>query len=234
MLWSPLLRSAALAGLALFGAVPVAGAAEDPQAVVLAEGAQRYRQSDLDSLMLIARRHLGRPFQGDEEQVLRTSLLAMLLAREPLLAETAKLPPAFTAAQRDRLLLDVLDYRADPGTGTPGGAPSNPAPDATAAPTTMLELPIIDLQRPKSDGTMARLQAKVALAIPSASADALRQKLLLVQDAVLGHLHGLERGVFASLDLEGTRNAIRQGLAKATAGQELEHIQVLITEFVAP
>ena len=233
MLPPRLLRSAALTGLVLLGTAPLAAADEDPQAQVLAEGAQRYRQRDIDSLLLIARRHLGRPFQGAEEQALRASLLAMLLAREQLLAEAAKLPPAYTAAQRDRLLLDVLDYQADPGTGVPGGgaagAPAAPAPSA------MLELPAIDMQRPKAaDGAMARLQAKVALAVPSEAADDMRQKLLLVQDAVLAHLHGLDRAVFASLDLEGTRSAIRQGLAKAAPGPALDRIQVLITEFVAP
>lgn len=98
----------------------------DPSLHVEARGRMTYRTRDLDALMLVARRHLGRALDEQEERELRRTIADILVAREPLLPLIDALPTELEGQVRDHLVLDLLAYRPEPG--------PEPEPEAEPAP----------------------------------------------------------------------------------------------------
>lgn len=165
----------------------------DPSSQVIAEGHYRYRQRDVDALTLVARRHLGRPFIDQEEKRTRTAIAQLLVAREALLAARTKLPASLTASQRDRLLLDILDYDAEAIDDAVADIPAV----AAAIDHDELQLstiPTINLRR-DIDGTAWQLAIDISLLATRPAGDLTP----LIQDALLTHLHELDTTAFTGL-----------------------------------
>jgi hypothetical protein len=102
---------------------------------VVAEGRFIYRQRDLDALVLIAARHAKNKLPKADEERLRQALIRCLTAREPLIDMLAGLPPSIQGNARAALILDLIDYTAEPALPPPTPPPGNvPPPPATTAP----------------------------------------------------------------------------------------------------
>jgi hypothetical protein len=104
----------------------------DPGLHIEARAEQTYRSRDLDALLLVTRRHLGRALEADEEHALRRLLAQILVAREDLLPLLERLPPALSPHARDELLLDLLAYRPEPVAEDPAPEPPAGTPEAAA------------------------------------------------------------------------------------------------------
>ncbi len=131
---APILAAAILAPVLAIGADTATQptTALDPSTAVVTEGVYLYRQRDLDALVQVALRHLRqKPTREDEEQLRSTITLAMT-AREPLIAALKGLPTSLTAKARDALILDLVDYQADP-------LPPRPLAPPSVAPSTETE-----------------------------------------------------------------------------------------------
>lgn len=201
---------------------PVAPApSPDPTAAVVAEGQFLYRQRDLDALVLIAQRHTRQKLSRLEEDQLRQALIAGLPAREPLLEIAERLPASLTGKARDQFLLDLLDYEAErvpPKPITPGDVPPasaaapQPAPATTSSGPVLVRLPDLVLNR-QLDG-IGKRQLTLGLAFSFADAavsKTFEAKAAILQDAILGYLHGLPANEFA----EPNQITLKAGLTKA-------------------
>jgi flagellar basal body-associated protein FliL len=215
-------------------AAPVeAGAGEaakqpDPTAAIVAEGKYVYRQRDLDALVLIATRHAKARFGKAEEERLRQVLVGALIAREPLLDALADLPGAFTSAGREALVLDLLDYQAEPAKPpaaptsgeVPGAAPAAPAPAPTDANGPLLvRLPALTLSRTLPSIGKRQLSLTIALFFRDPTlAKKLQDQAPLVQDAILGYLQSLPAAQFA----EPNQATLKDGITAAIIAKVAE------------
>lgn len=220
----PLLLCVLAIGPTITPATAAAGGS-DPSTAVVAEGAYRYRQRDLDALVLIARRYLGRPFQGGEEAATRDAVRRLLVAREAFARERQHLPEAFTASQRDRLTLDILDYVAERNPGhVPGSTPTlRPDPGAVAngaSATQLLTIPSITLRRSFGSSSW---NLNLDLSVLADGSD--ETLIPLLQDALLTWLHDIDQNAFTGL----TPKTCKQGAAKALADLPLTIRKVLVT-----
>lgn len=208
----------------------------DPTAAIVAEGRYVYRQRDLDALMLIAARHAKARFAKAEEERVREVLINALLAREPLMDALAALPGAFSGPEREALLLDLIDYQAEPAKAPPAPAQDDPTaaantkPVATGAPTTpgapaapvanpaaangplLIRLPPLVLVRTLPGTGKRQLSLTIALFFrDQAQAQKLQDRAPLVQDAILGHIQGLSAAQF----VEPNQLTLKDGITAA-------------------
>lgn len=201
----------------------------DPTAAIVAEGRYVYRQRDVDALMLIAARHAKTRFGKAEEDLVRQTLIAALLAREPLMDALAALPSAFSGPEREALLLDLLDYQAEPAKplaapagGDPSAAPvTTPVPPAPgAAPTNatpgtgplLVRLPPLTLTRTLPGVGKRQLSLTIALFFrDQAQAQKLQDRAPLVQDAILSHVQALPPAQF----VEPNQLTLKDGITAA-------------------
>jgi flagellar basal body-associated protein FliL len=208
----------------------------DPTAAIVAEGRYVYRQRDLDALMLIAARHAKARFSKAEEDRVRETLINALLAREPLMDALATLPSAFSGPEREALLLDLLDYQADPAKAPAAPATNDPAasassaPVATGAPTApgasaappatpasangplLIRLPPLTLVRTLPGTGKRQLSLTIALFFrDQAQAQKLQDRAPLVQDAILSHIQGLSAAQF----VEPNQLTLKDGITAA-------------------
>ncbi len=216
----------------------------DPTAAIVAQGRFVYRARDIEALSVIAARHAKRKFSRAEDEQMRQALGQLVTAREPLLQALAYLP-ALSGPARDQLLLDLIDYQAEPAappasaeplTAAPaaepadatGAAPSGPAA-ANADGEVLVRLPPLSMTRTLDQ--LGRRQLTVGLALyfaDQALAQKLEAKAPLIQDAVLGHLNQLPPNEFAQPNHE----ELKLGLAAAISARvpEFPHDSVLITQ----
>ncbi|HYE08458.1 MAG TPA: hypothetical protein VEL07_23320 [Planctomycetota bacterium] len=222
---------------------PAAAPEPDPTAALVAQGRFVYRTRDIDALALIAARHAKRKLTRAEEEQLRQALGQLVVAREPLMQALAYLP-ALPGPARDQLLLDLIDYQAEPaGPPAAAGEPAANAPAAqpdggaaSAGPATttaggevMVRLPPLSMTRALDQIGRRQLTVGLALYFPDPSlAQKLEAKAPLIQDAVLGHLNQLPPGEFAQPNHE----ELKLGLAAAISARvpEFPHDSVLITQ----
>jgi hypothetical protein len=205
----------------------------DPTAAIVAEGKYLYRQRDLDALMLIAARHAKVKFPKPEEDRLREALATALLAREPLMDAIAALPSGFSEPERDALVLDLLDYQAEPAkapttpppTNDPaaaGGATTSAtatAPATGATPPTandkgplLIRLPPLSLTRSLSGVGKRTLNMTIALFFRDPTqAQKLQSRAPLVQDAILGYVQALPPAQF----VEPNQLTLKDGITAA-------------------
>jgi hypothetical protein len=219
-------------------AAPAAAAATaphfDPTAAVVAEGHFTYRQRDLDTLMLIAQRHArGKLSKADEER-LRPILLQALTAREALIDLLGGLPPSLSGKARDALVLDLIEYQAEPATLRPpgngpgaaaagSGAPAPPPAAPALAPAdggaVLVRLPALSLTRTLEGIGRRQLVLGLALYFRDAGlAKSLEAKAPLIQDAILGYVQHLPPAQFAEPD----QLRLKDGLIKAVTARVAE------------
>lgn len=210
------------------GGQPAAAPAErpDPTAAVVAEARYVYRQRDLDALMTIALRHAkGKVAKADEDRVRQTLLMAFT-AREPLMQVLATLPPSYPAKGRDALLLDLLDYQAEPAkppAAPPAAAPGAPAapvgdaaPSAAPAGPILVRLPPLTVTRSLESAGKRSLTIGLALVFTDpALSKTMEAKAPIIQDAILGFAHALTPAQIAEPD----QLALKAGFAKAIAAK---------------
>jgi hypothetical protein len=212
---------------------PAAAPRLDPTAAVVAEGRFIYRQRDLDALVLIANRHAKGKLGPAEQEQVRQSLVRALTAREPLLDALASLPSALASGPaHDALLLDLLDYQAEPAKPVVPAAdkaapaadkpvvdakaadakPEAKAADAPADGETIVSLPPLSLNRTCDGIGKRQLTLGIALLLPdAAAARRLEAKAPLIRDAIIGFLQQLPAAEFAEPD----QAAMKKGLASA-------------------
>lgn len=202
----------------------------DPTTAIVAEGRYVYRQRDIDALMLIAARHAKARFAKTEEDRVREVLVAALLAREPLMDALAALPSAFSAPEREALLLDLLDYQAelakappapaaDPSAPNAGTAPANPGGAAAQPPAAppaqgplLVRLPPLNLTRTLPGTGKRHLSLTIALFFRyQAQAQKLQDRAPLVQDAILSHVQNLSPAQF----VEPNQLTLKDGITAA-------------------
>ena len=203
----------------------VASAQPDPTAAIVAEGKYVYRQRDLDALMLIAVRHAKTRFSKIDDQHLREVLTNALLAREPFLDALTTLPAGFSGPERDALILDLLDYQAEPAkglavtneapasettsAGLPGAGAGAGAPDAGPM---LIRLPMLHLTRSLPSVGKRQLNLTIALFFRDpALAQKLQTRAPLVQDAILSHVQGLSAAQF----IEPNQLTLKDGITAA-------------------
>jgi hypothetical protein len=201
----------------------------DPTAAIVAEGKYLYRQRDVDALMLIAARHAKVKFAKTEEDRLREVLITALLAREPLMDALAALPGGFSEPEREALILDLLDFQAEPAkapatpppandAATAGTAPAAPTANTPAAPTTnnkgplLIRLPPLALSRSLPGVGKRTLSMTIALFFRDpAVAQKLQDRAPLVQDAILSYVQALPPAQF----VEPNQLTLKDGIAAA-------------------
>jgi flagellar basal body-associated protein FliL len=191
----------------------------DPTAAVVADGRFIYRQRDLDALVLIAQRYAKQKLSRTEEEQVRQVLIGALPGREALIDACAGLPASLAGKARDQFLLDLLDYQAEkappkaltPGEPQPAAPAAAPAQPPAAGPV-LVRLPDLVLNR-QLEG-LGRRQLTIGLALNFADGAQNRlfeAKAAILQDAVLGYLHGLSAAEFA----DPNQVALKAGLTKA-------------------
>jgi len=235
-----------------------ASSASDPALEVVARGETPYRVRDIDALLLVTGRYLGRSIQEEESARLRRVLADILVARQRLLPLLAGLPEDLDPAAREQLVLDLLAYRPEPLAPAPerpaqepaGDPPAEDAGDAgsgaevpvppptehlaqgRALAADLLSLPDMGLTRRRDDGTTGRVTLGLALKLAEdddrAAVDA---RLPVVQDAFIQALHALSAEEALDLDPDLIRRRLANALAEALPGFEGE---VLITGITLP
>lgn len=202
----------------------------DPTTAIVAEGRYVYRQRDVDALMLIAARHAKTRFGKAEEDRIREILVGALLAREPLMDALAALPNTFSGPEREALLLDLLDYQAEPAKPLPAPAAGDPAAAATttSAPTAsgaapadsappatgplLVRLPPLTLTRTLPGVGKRQLSLTIALFFrDQTQAQKLQDRAPLVQDAILSHVQALSPAQF----VEPNQLTLKDGITAA-------------------
>lgn len=229
----------------------VATAQPDPTAAIVAEGKYVYRQRDLDALRLIAVRHGKTRLSQIEDQNLREVLTNALLAREPFLDALSTLPSGFSGPERSALILDLLDYQAEPTkvpvvtneapaaeSTTTGSVGIAAAAAATAAVKTseggpmLIRLPALHLTRSLPGVGKRQLNLTIALFFRDpALAQKLQTRAPLVQDAILSHVQGLNAAQFT----EPNQLTLKDGITAAIIAKipEFPPDAVLIPEMDA-
>jgi hypothetical protein len=189
----------------------------DPTTAVVAEGQYLYRQRDLDALVLVAQRYAKQKLSRPEEDQLRQVLLVALPGREALLAALERLPASLAGKARDQFILDLLEYQAEKGPPRAPGAsePLAGAPISNQSGPVLVRLPDLILIR-QLDG-LGRRQLALSLAFNFAdtvTSKRFEAKAPILQDAILGYIHGLSPTEFA----EPNHVALKTGLTKAIQG----------------
>ncbi len=184
----------------------------DPTAVVVVEGAQIFRQRDIDALILISQRHAKGKLGGADLERMRSVIVRALAAREKLLVVLADLPTSLTAKAREGLILDLLDYQGEinPKLRKAALDPVIYEAPAPAGPL-MVRLPPLPLYRMIAGN---RRQLTVGLALYFANpaiGKRMEDQSPLIQDAILAQLQRLSDAEF----LEPSHASLKQGLAKA-------------------
>jgi hypothetical protein len=199
----------------------------DPTAAIVAEGKYVYRQRDIDALVLIAMRHAKAKLAKPEEERLREVLTTALLAREPLMDALTALPGGFSGPEREALVLDLLDYQAEPAkapaapapatastAGTPATAPAagTTTPSAADNGPLLIRLPPLNLTRSLPGVGKRHLNLTIALFFRDpALAQKLQSRAPLVQDAILGHMQALPPAQF----VEPNQLTLKDGITAA-------------------
>ena len=199
----------------------------DPTAAIVAEGRYIYRQRDIDALMLIAARHAKARFGKVEEERLRETIITALLAREPLMDVLATLPSAFSGPEREALMLDLIDYQAEPTKAKPAPAANDPAaaagtgaPTATAVPAAppsangplLIRLPPLVLVRTLPGAGKRQLSLTIALFFRDpVQSQKLQDRAALVQDAILSYVQALSPAQF----VEPNQLTLKDGITAA-------------------
>jgi len=188
----------------------------DPTAAVVAEGRFIYRQRDLDALVLIAQRYSKQKLSRLEEDQLRQIVIAALIARETTLAALDHLPAALSGKARDQFTLDLLNYQAEKAP-IKALVPTDPAPNP-AAPAPVVSGPVLvrlpDLVLSRQIEGVGKRQLTLGLALSFADAaqnKAFEAKAAILQDAVLGYMHGIP----GSESADPNQNTLKSGLTKA-------------------
>jgi flagellar basal body-associated protein FliL len=216
--------------LTLALSAPAVEPAPDPTTAVVAQGVCIYRQRDLDALVLVSLRHAReKAFAADgrsplvtraDEDRIRQVLIRALTAREALAACLAELPGQVPPRAREAIALDLLAYQAEtaPPPVAAAGTPAAPAPPPVAGPV-LIRLPPLTLTRAIAGKGRRQLTLGMALAFPDAGrAKALESQAPLIQDAILGCLHGLPEADFAEPDFARLKEALATAIrAKAPA-----------------
>ena len=206
----------------------------DPTAAIVAEGKYLYRQRDLDALMLIAARHAKVRFSKADDEHLRELLATALLAREPFLDAIAALPGGsggFSGPEREALMLDLLDYQAEPAKAP---VPAATAPALAADPATpvagvppaaapkgaatndkgpvLIRLPELHLTRSLPGVGKRQLTLSIALFFRDPSlAQKLQDRAPQVQDAILSHVQAMTPAQF----VEPNQLTLKDGITAA-------------------
>lgn len=194
----------------------------DPTAAIVAEGKYVYRQRDVDALVLIAMRHAKAKLAKAEEERLREALTTALLAREPLMDALTALPGGFSGPEREALVLDLLDYQAEPAkaptapppvppttAGTPTAAPAQPTADSGPL---LIRLPPLNLTRSLPGVGKRHLNLTIALFFRDPTlAQKLQDRAPLVQDAILSHMQALPPAQF----VEPNQLTLKDGITAA-------------------
>lgn len=210
----------------------------DPTIAIVAEGQFVYFQRDLDAFLAIAKRHNNNNLSRAEEDQLRRSFMVAFTAREPLLQAIAAMPQSLPANVRDQIVLDLLDFQADPMPPKPL-TPTNAAPQgdvaaatpqagpaavaavaalaAPAAGPTLVRLPPLRLARSftgKKGEQVLNLGLAFSFSDP-ALVTSLETQSPRIQDAILGYLHSLSFDEFTMPN----QPAMKAGLEKAIQAQ---------------
>lgn len=197
----------------------------DPTAAIVAEGKYVYRQRDIDALVLIAMRHAKAKLAKPEEERLREALTTALLAREPLMDALSGLPGGFSGPEREALVLDLLDYQAEPAKAPtappPASTPADPSsptpatatpPPADATGPLLIRLPPLNLTRSLPGLGKRHLNLSIALFFRDpALAQKLQDRAPLVQDAILSHVQALPPAQF----VEPNQLTLKDGITAA-------------------
>jgi hypothetical protein len=184
----------------------------DPTAAIVAAGRQIYRQRDLDALVAVAQRHAKGKLGGTDLERVRLVIARALVAREALTAALADLPSALPQSAREALVLDLLDYQAEPAPARTEAAGAAPGAEASAARGPVLvRLPPLQIYR-QIGGQRRQLAIGLALFFADAGlARRMEDVAPLIQDLILGHVHRLPDGEF----LAPSQMALKQALAQA-------------------
>lgn len=190
------------------------GAVIDPTEPVVATGRYVYRQKDLDAFLLIAQRHAGKRFAGDDLERLRSALIRMLVDREALAESKELLPASMSAKARDQLVLDLMDYQgheaAPDGRDRVQGMRLPPTVVIDAGPI-LIRLPPLSQTRKLGTG---RRQLTLGLALyftDQALAKRMEAKAPVLQDAILAQVQLLADDQF----VEPNQTYLKQVLTKA-------------------
>lgn len=206
---------AVLAGCAAADALPVRVAAPDPTAAVVAEGRFVYRQRDLDALFLIANRHARNRVPAGEQEALRFALVRLLTAREAFSDALSALPPSYTGKAREGLILDLIDYQAEPAQ-RPATAPAAVAtPASNSADPVLVRLPPLTLHRTIKN---QKRQLTLGLALLFRDPDLARKleaQAPIIQDAILATAQKLPDAQFTEPD----QTALKAALVQAVRAQ---------------
>lgn len=187
--------------------------APDPATAVVAEGRFIYRQRDVEALMLIAKRHVKGRLSEAEQEVVRLALVRLLTAREPFTDALSALPPSFPTKAREALVLDLLDYQADPSQRSPkpDSGTTVAGPTTSAQDPVLVRLPPLTLRR-SLKGLKYQLVLGLALHFRDPElAKRLENKAPLIQDAILAHAQKLPDASF----IEPDQASLKDGLMKA-------------------
>ncbi|HEX3134588.1 MAG TPA: flagellar basal body-associated FliL family protein [Planctomycetota bacterium] len=200
--------------------------------------------------MLIAARHAKVKFARFEEDRLRDALTTALLAREPLMDALAALPGGFSEAEREALVLDLLDYQAEPAKSPTTPAPANDPPAGGAAPASppganaavtpatndkgplLIRLPQLTLSRSLPGVGKRTLSLTIALFFRDPLlAQKLQDRAPLVQDAILSYVQALPPAQFA----EPNQLTLKDGITAAIIAKvpEFPPDAVLIPELTS-
>jgi flagellar basal body-associated protein FliL len=199
---------------------PTPAPAPDPTAAVVAEGRFVYRQRDLDALLLIAKRHAKNKLSDNEQEVVRLALVRLLTTREAFADALSALPPSYPVKARDALVLDLLDYQAEPAS-RPAAPEVKDTPAAAVKDPVLVRLPPLTLHRAVK-GQKRQLTLGLALHFRDPDlAKKLEPRAPLVQDAILAFAQKLSDAQITDPD----QGFIKDGLIKA--------VQAKLPEFPA-
>lgn len=222
-------------------------ATPDPTNAVVAERRFVYRQRDLDAMVAIAIRHAKAKLSRADEDQVRAAILKAFAAREDLMEAMSSLPSSISDKARDGIVLDLLDYQAEPVarktpptsgkiiSNDPNLASPEDTPEQKPAPTTgdkpsdnpadgpvLVRLPPLNLVRTLDGVGKRQLTLGLALYFPNQdTSKKLEAKAPLIQDAVLGFVQKLSAAEFSEPD----QVALKEGLTKA--------VQAKVPEFPA-
>ncbi len=209
-------EESAAPGSATAGKPATAGKATDdrpdPTAAVVVEGAQLFRQRDIDALILIAQRHAKGKLGGADLERMRMVIVRALAAREKMLAVLADLPSSLPAKAREGFILDLLDYQ---GEINPKARKTEVDPVIHEAPPpagpVMVRLPPLPLYRMVA-GSRRQLTLGIALYFADPTlGKRMEDQSPLIQDAILAQLQRLSDAEF----LEPNHANLKQALTKA-------------------
>jgi hypothetical protein len=186
----------------------------DPTEPVVASGRYVYRQKDLDAFMLIAQRHAGKRFAGDDLERLRSAMIRMLVDREALAEAKTLLPASMPAKARDHLVLDLLDYQgleAAAGGRDRVQGMRQPAVAIDAGPILIRLSPLSQVRKLAT----GRRQLTLGLALyftDQALAKRMEAKAPVLQDAILAQVQQLADDQFVDPNQAHLKNVLTKAI----------------------